>query len=148
MITIEIEQEQEITAANIIRIGTGFWSAKPLLKAIKLGLFTELADGPLFVSEIRQRLGLHSGVSLEFLDPLVAWGIIERQGKGFTAIYTNSPEAAIFLNRRKADYLGNLLEMVNDERSSPGANMKEVINAAKIPQRAGYSMLRATTLNY
>ncbi|GGM83123.1 hypothetical protein GCM10010967_13530 [Dyadobacter beijingensis] len=118
MITIEIEQEQEITPVNIIRIGTGFWSAKPLMTAVRLGLFTELADGPLFVSEIRQKLGLHSGTSLEFLDALVAWGIIERQGKGFTAIYRNSPEADTFLNRRKADYLGNLLEMVHDEKSS------------------------------
>lgn len=115
MSTIEIEQEQEITPTNIIRIGTGFWSAKPLLTAIRLGLFTELAEGPLFVSEIRQKLGIHSLSSLDFLDALVSWGIIERQGKGFTAIYRNSPEASTFLNRRKAEYLGDLLEMINDE---------------------------------
>ncbi|PSL27372.1 methyltransferase family protein [Dyadobacter jiangsuensis] len=128
MSTIEIEQEQEITPVNIIRIGTGFWSAKPLLTAIRLGLFTELAAGPLFVSEIRQKLRLESHSSLDFLDALVNWGIIERHGKGFTAIYHNSPAANAFLNRRKPDYLGNLLEMVNDEKSPLAGNLKEVVS--------------------
>jgi hypothetical protein len=127
MSTIEIEQEQEITPMNIIRIGTGFWSAKPLLTAIRLGLFTELASGPLFVSEIRRKLRLESHSSLDFLDALVTWGLIERHGKGFTAIYSNSPEADTFLNRRKPDYLGNLLEMVNDEKSPLAGNLKEVV---------------------
>ncbi|ACT96483.1 methyltransferase family protein [Dyadobacter fermentans] len=135
MITIEIEQEKEITPMNIIRIGTGFWSAKPLLTAIRLGLFTELADGPLFVSEIRQKLGLQSHTSLEFLDALVAWGVVERQGKGFTAIYRNSPEADTFLDRRTADYLGNLLEMVNDETSPLADNLKEVVSIACVEKR-------------
>lgn len=135
MSTIEIEQEQEITPMNIIRIGTGFWSAKPLLTAVRLGLFTELADGPLFVSEIRQKLGLRSNSSLDILDTLVTWGIIERHGKGFTAIYSNSPEANTFLNRRKPDYLGNLLEMVNDEKSLSGGNLPELASVAGVRKR-------------
>ncbi|MGG7665449.1 methyltransferase family protein [Dyadobacter sp. BHUBP1] len=132
MSTIEIEQEQEITPINIIRIGTGFWSAKPLLTAIRLGLFTELANGPLFVSEIRQKLGLQSHSSLDFLDALVTWGLIERHGKGFTATYHNSPEANAFLNRRKPDYLGNLLEMVNDEKSQLATNLKKVVSESGV----------------
>jgi len=141
MSTIEIEQEQEITPMNIIRIGTGFWSAKPLLTAIRLGLFTELADGPLFVSEIRQKLRLQSHSSLDFLDTLVTWGIIERHGKGFTAIYSNSPEASTFLNRRKPDYLGNLLEMVNGEKSSLANNLKEVVSASSLQKRLDLNRL-------
>lgn len=141
MSTIEIEQEQEITPTNIIRIGTGFWSAKPLLTAIRLGLFTELADGPLFVSEIRQKLGLQTGASLEFLDALVSYGLIERQGKGFTAIYRNSPEADNFLNRRKPNYLGNILEMVNDEKSHIGKDLKEVVSITSSQNRFDPSRL-------
>ena len=123
---------------NIIRIGTGFWSAKPLLTAIRLGLFTELAAGPLFVSEIRQKLGLQSH---EFLDALVTWGIIERHGKGFTAIYSNSPEADTFLNRRKPDYLGNVLEMVNDEKSSLANNLKEAVSGSDFQKRLDLNRL-------
>ena len=141
MSTIEIEQEQEITPINIIRIGTGFWSAKPLLTAIRLGLFTELAAGPLFVSEIRQKLGLQSHSCLDFLDALVTWGIIERHGKGFTAIYCNSPEANTFLNRRKPDYLGNLLEIVNDEKSSLANNLKEAVSGSDFQKRLDLNRL-------
>lgn len=141
MNTIEIEQEQEITPVNIIRIGTGFWSAKPLLTAVRLGLFTELAAGPLFVSEIRQKLGLQSDSSLDFLDTLVTWGIIERHGKGFTAIYCNSPEADTFLNRRKPDYLGDLLEMVNDEQLSSAKTLKEVVNRSGLRKRLDLNRL-------
>lgn len=141
MNTIEIEQEQEITPVNIIRIGTGFWSAKPLLTAVRLGLFTELAAGPLFVSEIRQKLGLQSDSSLDFLDTLVTWGIIERHGKGFTAIYCNSPEADTFLNRRKPDYLGDLLEMVNDEQLSLAKTLKEVVNRSGLRKRLDLNRL-------
>ncbi|WP_342087673.1 methyltransferase family protein [Dyadobacter sp. OTU695] len=141
MNTIEIEQEQEITPMNIIRIGTGFWSAKPLLTAVRLGFFTELGAGPLFVSEIRQKLGLQSDSSLDFLDTLVTWGIIERHGKGFTAIYCNSPEADTFLNRRKPDYLGDLLEMVNDEQLSSAKNLKEVVNRSGLRKRLDLNRL-------
>ena len=141
MNTIEIEQEQEITPVNIIRIGTGFWSAKPLMTAVRLGLFTELASGPLFVSEIRQKLGLQSHSSLDFLDTLVTWGIIERHGKGFTAIYCNSAEADTFLNRRKPDYLGDLLEMVNDEKSSLAGNLKEVVSGSGLRKRLDLNRL-------
>lgn len=141
MNTIEIEQEQEITPVNIIRIGTGFWSAKPLLTAVRLGLFTELAAGPLFVSEIRQKLGLQSDSSLDFLDTLVTWGIIERHGKGFTAIYYNSPEADTFLNRRKPDYLGDLLEMVNNEQLSSAKTLKEVVNRSGLRKRLDLNRL-------
>lgn len=126
---------------NIIRIGTGFWSAKPLLAAIRLGLFTELADGPLFVSEIRQKLGLQSHSSLDFLDTLVTWGIIERHGKGFTAIYCNSPEADTFLNRRKPDYLGNVLEIVNDEKSSLANNLKQAVTGPDFQKRLDLNRL-------
>lgn len=128
MSTIEIEQDQEITPNNILRIGRGFWSAKPLLTAVRLGLFTELGDGPLFVSEIRQRLGLHSRSSLDFLDALVTLGLIERQGKGFTAIYRNSPEAATFLNRRKPEYMGSMLERINEGRNSWGSALPDALN--------------------
>lgn len=128
MSTIEIEQDQEITPNNILRIVKGFWSAKPLLTAVRLGLFTELGNGPLFVSEIRQRIGLDSRSSIDFLDALVTLGLIERQGKGFTAIYRNSPEAATFLNRRKPEYMGNMLERIHEGRNSWGSAASEPIN--------------------
>lgn len=131
MSTIEIEQEQEITPKNIIRIGMGFWPAKVLLTADKLGLFTELSDGPLFASEIQRRLGLHEKSAAYFLDSLVALGLIERQGKGFTAIYSNTPETATFLNRRKPTYLGGFLEKANDRLYPFWNNLEEALQTGR-----------------
>ncbi|HEY6260021.1 MAG TPA: methyltransferase dimerization domain-containing protein, partial [Nitrospiraceae bacterium] len=36
-----------VASAKIMQLGTGFWGSKTLLSAIELGLFTELAKGPL-----------------------------------------------------------------------------------------------------
>ena len=38
-----------LSPAKIMQLGTAFWGSKTLLSAIELGLFTELAAGPLDV---------------------------------------------------------------------------------------------------
>ncbi len=48
------------TPARIMQIGLGFWGSKTLLSAVELGLFTELARGPLDGRELGERLGLHA----------------------------------------------------------------------------------------
>lgn len=131
MSTIEIEQDQEISPMSILQIGMGFWPAKTLLTAVKLGLFTELANGPLFASEIQQKLGLHSRSTLDFVDSLVALGLIQRQGTGFTAIYSNTPETAIFLNRNSPAYIGGLLEMANDRLYPFWNNLEEALRTGE-----------------
>ena len=40
-------------------LGFGFWGAKTLLSGVELGLFSELAAGPLEGEALRARLGLH-----------------------------------------------------------------------------------------
>ena len=44
---------------RIMQLGMGFWGSKTLLSAIELGLFTELAKGPLDVKAVTRRLQLH-----------------------------------------------------------------------------------------
>ena len=48
-----------LTPAKIMQLGTAFWSSKMLLGAIELGLFTELAKGPLDAAALIERLQLH-----------------------------------------------------------------------------------------
>ena len=48
-----------LTPAKIMQLGTAFWSSKTLLGAIELGLFTELAKGPLDAVALIKRLQLH-----------------------------------------------------------------------------------------
>jgi hypothetical protein len=98
-----------LTADRILQTGLGFWAAKTVLSAVELGLFTELARGPLDAETIRQRLGLHERSSHDFLDALVALRFLERRD----GAYTNTPETDWFLDRNKPTYVGGLLEMCN-----------------------------------
>ena len=82
-------------------------ASKVLFSAIEFGLFTELAKGPLAASAIKERLGLHQRSARDFLDALVALGMLERQGE----IYSNTPETDFYLDRDKSTYIGNFFEM-------------------------------------
>lgn len=93
----------------IMQLGFGFWGSKTLLSAIELGLFAELAKGPLDAETIQHRLSLHPRAVLDFLDALVALGMLERKGNR----YSNTPETDLFLDRNKPSYIGGMLEMCN-----------------------------------
>ena len=97
------------TPDRILELGLAFWGAKVLLSATELGLFTELAQGPADADLLRNRLGLHARGARDFLDALVALGLLERQDDR----YSNSPEASLFLDRTKPSYMGGVLEMAN-----------------------------------
>jgi hypothetical protein len=61
-------QATQPTPDQIFQIELGFWSAKTLLSAIELELFTELARHPLPLSELQGRLGLHPRSARDFFD--------------------------------------------------------------------------------
>jgi O-methyltransferase domain/Dimerisation domain len=100
----------EHTPEKIMQLGLGFWGAKTLLSAIELGLFSELAKGPLVANEVQQRLSLHPRSVRDFLDALVALHMLERDKNGK---YSNTPETDLFLDRAKPSYAGGILEMAN-----------------------------------
>ncbi|MCC3774456.1 acetylserotonin O-methyltransferase [Streptomyces sp. UNOB3_S3] len=91
----------------LLRIASGFMTSKVLLTATTLGLFTELADRPLTADELRARLSLHPRSTHDFLDTLVALGLLER----VDGTYANTPATARYLVRGNPTYLGALLEM-------------------------------------
>jgi len=95
------------TPDRILQLGTGFFGARTVLSAAELGLFTELARGPLDAETLRRRLGLHPRGALDFFDALVALRLLERAD----GQYRNSVEADLFLDRQKPSYVGGILEM-------------------------------------
>src|SRR5215471_16044116 len=100
---------QEMTPDAILQLGFGCWGSKTLLSAVELGLFTELAKGPLALEDIRARLNLHERSARDFLDALVALGMLQRQqGK-----YANTPATDRYLDRNKPTYIGGMLEMMS-----------------------------------
>jgi hypothetical protein len=99
----------EITPERILQLGFGFWGPKTLLSAVELGVFTELAKGPADLATLSLRLGLHPRGARDFLDALVALGMLSRDEDQ----YANTPETEMFLDRAKPSYVGGILEMAN-----------------------------------
>ena len=93
-----------------MQLGLGFWASKTLLSAVELGVFTDLAaHGPCDGGTLRERLGLHERSARDFLDALVALGMLEREG----GRYANTAATDLFLDAHKPTYMGGLLEMAN-----------------------------------
>jgi hypothetical protein len=101
----------DVSPANILEVGTAFRKSKTLLSAVSLELFSHLGDDAMTGTEIGQRLGLHPRAIYDFLDALVALRFLEREGDGPSGRYSNSVEAAAFLDKKKPTYVGGLLEM-------------------------------------
>jgi hypothetical protein len=99
----------ELAPDKILQLGLGFWGSKTMLSAVELGVFTELAKGPMDGESLRTRLGLHSRGARDFFDTLVALGVLERND----GHYANTPEGNLFLDRAKPSYVGGVLEMAN-----------------------------------
>lgn len=109
------QQQQELTPENILQIGLGFWASKALLTAVNMGLFTALAEkGSMSGNDIKEKFDLHDRGLYDFLDALVALGFLRREGLKQTARYGNSPESERFLDRKKPEYIGGILEMCNN----------------------------------
>jgi hypothetical protein len=80
------------------------------LSAIELGLFTELASGPLDAEELSRRLALDERSYRDFFDALVALHLLDRKDNR----YLNTSETATFLVRSSPAYIGGMLEMANE----------------------------------
>ena len=96
-----------------MEVGMSFWSAKTLLSAVEVGLFTRLGDGSLTGAELQHALDLDQRANPDFFDTLVALRFLARDGNGPGARYRNTQETAMFLDRRSPGYMGGFLEMAN-----------------------------------
>jgi hypothetical protein len=103
------ESAPTVTPEGILSLGLAFWGSKALLSAVELGVFSVLAGGPLAGEELASRLDLHPRSSRDFLDALVALGVLARDD----GVYDNTAETALFLDRSKPTYVGGMLEMAN-----------------------------------
>lgn len=101
--------DTDLSPAGIIQLGVGFWGPKTLLGAVELGVFTEVAKGPLDAESLRKRLRLHPRSARDFFDALVALGMLEKKD----GLYSNTRETDFFLDRAKPTYIGGFLEMAN-----------------------------------
>jgi O-methyltransferase domain/Dimerisation domain len=106
--------QQGPNPSKIMQIGMGFMASKTLLTAVKLNLFTLLAEQPLSGSAIKEKLSLHQRGLYDFLDALVSFGFLNRTGIKETAVYSNAEDTDLFLDAKKPPYLGGILVMANE----------------------------------
>jgi precorrin-6B methylase 2 len=107
------------TPDRILHLGYAFRGAKALLSAVELGVFTALAEGPLDRDILRRKLGIAERGIRDFLDVLVALGLLKTDHDGE---YANTPEADLYLDARKPTYIGRELANLN-ERMYPHWNL-------------------------
>jgi SAM-dependent methyltransferase len=119
--------EHMATPEHILQLGLGFWGSKTLLSAVELGVFTELAKGPASAERLARALELHPRSALDFLDALVALGVLERRDGD----YSNTPDADLFLDRMKPSYIGGLLEMANARLYPFWASLTEALQTGQ-----------------
>ena len=117
----------KLSPDRIMQLGFGFLGSKTLLSAIELGLFTELAKGALDEKTLTKRLSLHPRSARDFLDALVALGMLKRTGTR----YANTPETALFLDRAKPSYIGGMLEMSNARLYHFWGSLTEALRTGK-----------------
>lgn len=122
---------EPLNPGRILAVAAGFWPAKTLLSAIELGLFTHLAAaGPQDAAGIGAALGLHPRARRDFLDALVALGMLERDAAGR---YSNAADVDFYLDRAKASYAGGLPEMFNTRLYGFWGNLTEALQTG-LPQ--------------
>ena len=80
---------QEITPDAIMQLGFGYWGSKTLLSAVELGLFTELAEGPLALEHLT--VGSPYRFQLE-IDPQV-W-FLEDEGYDLAVFHSHPTDSA------------------------------------------------------
>jgi SAM-dependent methyltransferase len=124
---------RELDPSQIIQVGLGFWASKTVLSAVELELFTHLGDGTMKGEEIGQRLGLHERAIYDFLDTLVALGLLDREGEGSEGRYSNTAQTAAFLDKRSETYAGGILEMANARLYRFWADLTEALRTG-LPQ--------------
>jgi hypothetical protein len=104
---------EAVDPSRIINTGFGFWSCKVLLTAIEFKVFTVLNGKKMTGEELGEKLGLHPRGVWDFFDTLVALKFLKREGNGRGALYENTEETALYLDKNSPAYIGGIFEMCN-----------------------------------
>lgn len=122
--------------ASIMQIGTGFWPSKILLTAVGYELFTKLAlNKTMSGKEIKSALGFDctDRHAYDFLDTLVGFSFLNREGIMEMARYSNTTDTDFFLDKNKPTYIGGILEMMNHRLYTFWGNLEEGLQTG-LPQ--------------
>ena len=115
-----------------MQLGMGYWASKTLLSAVELGVFSELAKGPLALDALTGRLRISHRSARDYFDALVALGMLDRRD----GRYMNTRESDYYLDRAKPSYIGGLLEMLNTRLYGAWGHLTEALRSGEPPSEA------------
>ncbi|MFF7891592.1 methyltransferase [Streptomyces sp. NPDC007907] len=113
---------------EILQLTMAFYGSRALISAVELDLFTLLADKPLPLGELCDRAGIHLRGARDFLDALVALGLLEREGE---EVYRNSPAADRYLDRRKPGYVGGYARLADTKLFPVWARLTDALRTGE-----------------
>ncbi|WP_160822500.1 methyltransferase dimerization domain-containing protein [Actinomadura sp. J1-007] len=93
-------------------------------------MFARLADGPATRAELGEGLGLKPPALHDFLDALVALGLLERRDGGR---YANTAESDFYLVPGKRYYMGHYLTFVDNFMRPTWDGLAEMLRTGKPP---------------
>ena len=118
--------------SHIMQVGMGFWPAKTLLSAVELGLFTQLGADAMTGEELARAARPAPARDPDFLDALVALGLLERDGDGPDgALPQHAGDAPSSSTRTSPDYIGGILEMANARLYRFWGDLTEALRTGK-----------------
>jgi hypothetical protein len=127
------KSEGGLSFERIWKLALGFRASKCILSAVSLGVFTQLAAGPMDESSLRNATGINARGSRDFFDMLVALNILKRTGD----MYENTPESAHFLDRAKPTYIGGFLEMCDSRLYGFWGSLNDALLTGKAQSEVG-----------
>ncbi|QHC28698.1 methyltransferase [Streptomyces sp. HF10] len=122
---------------EILQLTMAFYGSRALISAVELDLFTLLAEKPLDINELCDRAGMHPRGARDFLDALVALGLLEREDDGR---YGNSPAAARHLDRREPGYVGGYTRLADTKLFPVWARLTDALRTGEkqVPSQGSF----------
>jgi ubiquinone/menaquinone biosynthesis C-methylase UbiE len=104
--------KREWKAEDLMRLGSGYWSAVALQAGVQTGLLLELVAGPAAADDLAQRLGLDPRATAQLCLGLKAIGVLEEGGQ----VLALHPDLVRFMDpdspRSKVNYVRHMADMV------------------------------------
>ena len=118
----------------ILNVMRGLLINRALRTAVKLEVFTHLDKNSLTGEEIKNALKLNGRGISDFLDTLVGMELLNRNGNGKDARYSNTTEVSLFLVKNSPYYIGWWFDWIVRVHEQTWEALDEALKTGK-PQR-------------
>ncbi|MGR6316985.1 methyltransferase [Micromonospora soli] len=138
MTTTDSVARTDVNPGPLIKLAIADCAAKVLHSAVRLDVFTALAQQPATGPALARRIAVHPRLAADFLDALVGLGLLERHGDH----YRNAPLADAYLVRDTDGYLGGFLDLTNETLYGTWNRLTEALRTGEAqhldPDKGGF----------